>query len=217
MLPTLSFAHWLIVLSAFLSIAGSSVYIRDTLKGTTKPNRVSFSMWALAPLVGTAAAFSIHADVWVIIRIFLSGLMPLLIFFASFINPQSYWKLSLFDLLCGVCSVFALVLWLFVDSARTAILFAALGDGFACIPTLRKAWLYPETETGISYVTSFFSVLLVIPSITIWNIENSAFQIYLLIANALLLFAIYRKKIYLLRTWDEVRKAIIEQYSIKIK
>lgn len=191
---SLSFAHWLVVLSACISIVGASAYIRDTLSGKSKPNRVSWSMWALAPLIGTAAAISANADIWATIRIFLAGFLPLLVFIASFVNPKSYWKLSLFDLLCGVCSLAALIVWLVIQSPTLAILLAALGDGFATLPTIRKAWTNPETETGVTYIASFISVLLVIPSIPKWNIENSAFQIYLLVANAALLFVVYRKQ-----------------------
>ena len=191
----LSAAHWLVVLSAAISVAGSSVYIRDTLRGTTKPNRVSFFLWSLAPLIGTGAALSAHADGWATVRIFMSGFMPLLIFGASFINPKSYWRLTTFDMLCGVCSVLALLVWGFADSPRLAILFAAIADGFACIPTLVKAWKYPETETGIAYIGSFIAALIVIPAIPVWNIENSAFQVYLLTANFLLLLAVYRKRL----------------------
>ena len=191
----LSFRHWLVLLSACISIFGSVAYIRDTLKGTSKPNRVSWSMWALAPLIGTAAAISAHADVWATVRIFLAGFMPLLVFVASFVNKQSYWKLTVFDCVCGICSLLAFIVWLAVDSPRLAILLAALGDGFASIPTIRKAWLYPETETGLTYIASLISVLLIIPSIPVWNIENSAFQIYLLIANTFLLLAVYRKRL----------------------
>lgn len=195
MLRGLSFVHWLVIVSALFSIGGSAAYVRDTLAGRTKPNRVSYFLWALAPLIGTAAALSAHADVWVTVRIFLAGFMPLLIFLASFINPQSYWKLSVFDFLCGACSLLAFIVWAVIDSPRLAILLAAIGDGFACLPTLRKAWNYPETETGLAYIASFFAALLIIPSIPKWNIENSAFQVYLLIANTLLLFAVYRKRL----------------------
>lgn len=192
----LSFAHWLVVVSALISVLGAGAYIRDTLSGKSKPNRVSWSMWALAPLVGTAAALSAHADPWAVIRIFLAGFLPLLVFTASFLNPQSYWKLTLFDFLCGACSILALMVWGFADSPRAAILFAAIGDGFASLPTIRKAWKYPETETGLTYIASFVSVLLIIPSIPRWDIENSAFQIYLLTANTLLMLAVYRKKLF---------------------
>ncbi|OGE86512.1 MAG: hypothetical protein A3J48_00110 [Candidatus Doudnabacteria bacterium RIFCSPHIGHO2_02_FULL_46_11] len=191
----MSYEHWLIVLSVAITITGASAYIRDTIKGKTKPNRVSWSMWALAPLVGTAAAISAGADLWVTTRIFLAGFLPLLILASSFVNPQSYWKLTLFDFLCGACALIALGIWLIADLPRMAILLAALGDGFALLPTLRKAWAHPETETGFTYIMSLLSTLLVLPSIQVWNIENSAFQIYLLVANVLLIISIYRKRL----------------------
>lgn len=195
MLFGITLVHWFVILSVFISIAGSVAYIRDTLTGKTKPNRVTWSMWAIAPLIGTAAALSAHADIWATSRIFLAGFLPLIVLFASLINPKSFWKLTTFDLLCGACSVLALLLWIGIDSPRLAILFAALGDGFAAIPTIRKAWKNPETETGLTYFAGFLSVILIIPSIPKWDIENSAFQIYLLIANSFLLFSVYRKRL----------------------
>lgn len=190
----MNFAHWLVVLSAIISIAGASVYIRDTLQGKSKPNRVTWGMWGLSPLIGVGAALSANADIWTTVRIFLAGFLPLLVFIASFFNPKSYWKLTFFDFLCGACSVLALVVWGITSSPIFAILIAATGDGFATLPTLKKAWAHPETETGVTYIAGFVSVLLIIPSIPVWNIENSAFQIYLLIANALLLLVVYRKR-----------------------
>ncbi len=89
----------------------------------------------------------------------------------------------------------ALLVWGLIDSPRLAILLAATGDGFAAIPTLRKAWHHPQTETGLMYVFGLVSTLLVMPSIPIWNIENSAFQVYLLIVNVFLIFAVYRKRL----------------------
>ena len=193
MLP-LSAAHLLVILSAIISVGGAYAYIRDTIAGKTKPNRVSWSMWALAPLIGTGAAWSSNADIWATVRIFLAGFVPLLVVLSSFANRQSYWKMTTFDVLCGVLSLTALLFWAVADSPRTAIVLAASGDGLAALPTVIKAWRYPETETGLTYVASFISVVLVIPSIPVWNIENSAFQIYLLLVNTLLLVAVYRKK-----------------------
>ena len=83
-----------------------------------------------------------------------------------------------------------------MDSPSLAILFAALGDGFACMPIIRKAWQSPETETGLTFVMGFMAVLLVLPSMPKWNIANSAFQIYLLFANSIIIFAIYRRRLW---------------------
>ncbi len=192
----LSIAHGLVILSAIISIAGSAAYIRDTIAGKTKPNRVSWSMWALAPLIGTAVALSAHADIWATVRVFLAGFLPLIVFIVSLFDRQSYWKLTWFDALCGICSLLALFAWAFANAFQIAILLAVIGDGFASLPTIMKAWRYPETETGLTYIASFISALLVIPSIPAWNIENAGFQIYLLIANTILLTAVYRKRLF---------------------
>jgi len=191
----MNYTHWLVILSGLISITGAYAYIRDTLSGKTRPNRVSWIMWAIAPLVGTVAAISAGADLWATFRVFFSGFLPLIVFGASFVNPKSFWKLTLFDIFCGICSLLALIILIFTHSPRAAILLAALGDGFALLPTLRKAWTNPETETGLTYILSLISTIVVLPSIPIWNIENSAFQIYLLVANTLLIFSIYRKRL----------------------
>ena len=191
----MSIPHVLVVISACISLYGGLRYVKDTYSGRTKPNRISWFMWALAPLVGTAAAFSAHADPWATTRIFLAGFIPLIVLTASFANKNSYWKLTFFDALCGLCSVIAFFVWIGANSPTHAILLAAIGDGFAALPTILKAWKYPETETGLTYITSLIAVVLVLPSIPVWNIQNSAFQVYLIAVNCLLITAVYRKRV----------------------
>lgn len=195
MIDALSWQHALVLASVAISLTGGIAYIRTTLAGITKPNRISWGLWTLAPLIGTGAALASGADPWATVRIFLAGFIPLLVFFASFFNKQSYWKLTTFDFLCGAWSLAALVAWLLADAPVTAILFAALGDGFAAVPTIRKAWKYPETENGFNYLTSLVSVLIILPSIPVWNVTNAAFQVYLLAVNAILIVCVYRKRL----------------------
>ena len=190
---SLTFPQILVVISAILMIAGGYVYFRDTLAGITKPNRVSWFMFALAPLVSLGAAFSEDADVWSSVRVIVGGIVPAVIFAASFVNKNSYWRLTRFDLICGVLSFAALVFWLLVDSPLIAVLLASLSNGLAAVPTFFKAWNYPETETRMIFITSFLSSILIIPVIPEWTIVNSAFQISLIVSTALLLLAVYRK------------------------
>jgi len=153
-------------------------------------------MWALAPLVGSGAAFASGADFWVVLRVLLAGLLPAMVFLFSFVNPQSYWKLTRFDLGCGLFSLLAMVVWLLADSPRAAILLAVAADAIASLPTLSKAWQSPNTETGITYAANFASMLFLLPTISVWNIENSIFQIYLLGFNFIMTYCIYRKRLY---------------------
>ena len=195
---SLSLAHWLVILSAVLSLSGSFAYIGDMFRGKSQPNLVTWGLWAFAPLIATGAALSASADVWATVRIFMSGFGPLLIFIFAFIVPQSYWKLSKFDYACGALSLIALVAWLGANSPVLAILLAALADLLATLPTIIKAWKFPETETVYTYFIGLFTASIVVPAIPVWNIENSAFQIYLLITNTSL-FAIVLRGYFLKR------------------
>ena len=63
-------------------------YVWATLKGRVKPNRLSFVILALAPLVAFAAAIDqgVGLRSAVTLRV---GLSPLLIFLASFVNKDA--------------------------------------------------------------------------------------------------------------------------------
>lgn len=186
----------LILISISLSLYGSYNYIYDTIKGTTRPNRVSYGLWAIAPIIGVGAAISSGADWMTTVRTFMAGFVPLIIVIASFANKSGYWKTTKFDYFCGMFSIVALVLWIVIDLPVYAILLAALADFFAAIPTIKKSWTNPESETGIAYIMSLLSVLVILPTINVFDIQNTAFQIYLLVVNIILIFCIYRRRIF---------------------
>lgn len=186
----------LVLISVCLSLYGSYNYIYDTIKGTTRPNRVSQSLWAIAPLIGVGAAISSGAGLLTTVRIFMARFVPLTVLIASYANKTGYWKTTRFDYLCGLFSVAALVLWLLIDLPVYAVLLAALADCFAAIPTIKKSWTNPESETGIAYIMSLFSVIVILPTIHVFDIQNTAFQIYLLIVDTVLVYCIYRHRIF---------------------
>ena len=186
--------QYLVFLGAAVNLTLTSLYIRDMLRGNTKPNRVSYLMWTLAPFIGTAAALADGVR-WAVLPVFIAGFAPLMVLVASYANPKAYWKLEPFDYLCGACSLLALVLWAITKEPLIALIFAIIADSFALIPTLIKSWNYPETEYGLSYVGSIFSGLTAFFAIKTWNMSEYAFPIYIVAANSLLCFAIYRHKL----------------------
>ena len=196
----MTFPQLLVVVSVLLMVWGAYDYLRDTLLGKTKPNRVSWSLWALAPLISLGAAFDANADVWASIRVLVGGVVPAVIFLASFINKNSYWRLGRFDWFCGGLSLAALVFWQLADSPLVAVLLATTANTLATVPTFVKAWNYPETESRLIFITSFTSAILIIPAIPVWTIANSAFQIGLMLTTGALLVAIYRKDFGIRRT-----------------
>lgn len=133
-----------VIFGAFIQFVGSFPYIKETLQGKVKPNRVSWLLWAIAPLI--AAWAEIQQGVGILaLTTFIVGFIPLIIFIASFVNKDSEWKLGRIDIICGVLSVVGLILWMITQVGNIAILFSLLADGLSAIPTLIKSFKYPET------------------------------------------------------------------------
>src|ERR1700735_3119983 len=134
-----------------LAIAGSVVnfiaclgYVRAIFKGEAAPNRVTWFLWALVPLIAGAA--QLRAGVGISTLVVLAvGVGPAVVVLASFARGTGLWKLGPFDFLCGACALAALALWAITGDPIIAIVLSIVGDFAAALPTLRKAWLEPAT------------------------------------------------------------------------
>lgn len=167
-----------VILGAIIASVGSVSYLIDTLKGKVKPNRVSFLLWSLAPLIAFVAEIQQGVGIQALMT-FVVGFFPLTIFIASFVNKKSEWRLHAFDLVCGALSLVGLILWYITKSGNIAILLSIVADGFAALPTVVKAFKYPETENALPYFTSMISATFTLLTVKVWNFPNIGFPIYI--------------------------------------
>jgi len=175
--PAVISVNW-IFLGAAIGALGTAVYLRDTLRGTTKPNRVTWLMWAVAPLL--AAVVELNEGVGLrVLPTFMVGFMPLLVFAASFHNPAAVWKIRRVDYACGVMSAVGTAVWLATRNGVLAISAAILADFLAGIPTMMKSWTHPQTETVYSYVGAVISMAILLLTIQHWTFEVAAFPLFI--------------------------------------
>jgi hypothetical protein len=190
--------QYLVIVGAAVQLIGVFSYVKDTLKGETKPNKVTWLLWSIAPLIATVAAMSTGVT-WAVLPVFISGFGPLLVFVASFVNKNAYWKLEKFDYICGLLSILALILWGITKLPEVAIVFAIASDGFAAVPTIIKAWKYPETENAGPFTAGVFNSLTSFAAIKAWTFSAYAFPIYLVFINGIIALAVYGQKISFLK------------------
>lgn len=72
-----------VFLGAAFSIIGAMSYARDTIRGVTKPNRVSWLLWTIAPLRAFAAKLRQGVGLQSVMA-FAVGFSPFIILCASF-------------------------------------------------------------------------------------------------------------------------------------
>lgn len=175
----------LVILGAALNLIGSATYALATLKGKTKPNRVTWFLWALAPLIAFSASIKDGVGLPSLMT-FMVGFGPLIIFLCSFVNRKAFWKISTLDIVCGAISILALVLWLVTGSGFIAILFSILADLIAGIPTLVKAYKSPETENYSVFLFGSISAIITLLAIDKYEFSYYAFPAYILVICAVL-------------------------------
>jgi hypothetical protein len=168
-----------IFLGAAIGALGTAVYLRDTLRGTTKPNRVTWLLWAVAPLLAAAVEFSDGVGLRTL-PTFMLGFMPLLVFVASFRDPGAVWRVRRLDYACGLMSVVGTGVWLATRNGVLAICAAMAADFMAGVPTLMKSWSHPETETVHTYVGAVVSMAILLLTIQHWTFEVAAFPAFIL-------------------------------------
>jgi hypothetical protein len=170
------------LIGGLLGALGGFYYLYQTLIGKTKPNRVTWFMWALFPMIAFVAQLSqgVGSLAWVT---FFAGLTPLLIFLASFVNKMAYWKTKATDYFLLSASLLSVWLWSITDNANIALVIAIVADLFAAVPTYQKAWYHPQSESWVAYAISTAGFFLSLLAIQTYDFQNLAFVIYVLLLN----------------------------------
>lgn len=171
-------------LALIVAAYGNYFYVRDTLKGETKPNRVTFFLWGAAPLISFFAQKESGGSIQILYTL-LIAVMPFIILAASFYDKRAYWKITKFDIGCGIFALLALVLLLGTNKPLLALGLSVFADFFAALPTLIKSYKHPLTETTSAYAFEIISSAIVLLTIHNWTFVNYFFAAYILFMNGL--------------------------------
>ncbi len=173
------------IIGAIIGSLGGYYYLFETIIGKAQPNRITWLLWGVFPMVIFVAqrAQGVEAISW---TSFVAGFTPLLIVAASFFNKKAYWKSEPRDYYLMAAAIIGVILWAITDNANLALLFSLLADILAAIPTLIKSYRHPRSESWIAYAISTFGFGISFLSIQTFKLENTAFVAYVFILNGAL-------------------------------
>src|SRR3989344_78597 len=170
-------------------------YVKTIIYNNTRPNLVSWFIWMLAPFIGAFLALKAGAGLSVT-GIFMAGFGPFLVIVVSLLKKNAFWRIEIFDLICGFFSLMALVIYVFTYNLGVSILFAIISDGLAAVPTIVKSWKFPETENSSTYLGGIVNNILSLLIIKKWIFSIYSFNIYFILVNIVIIFSMYHKKIF---------------------
>lgn len=173
------------LVGALIGSLGGVFYLFETLVGRAQPNRITWLLWGIFPMVIFMAqrAQGVAGVSW---ASFVAGLTPLLVVAASFFNRNAYWRTEPRDYGLMAAALLGLLLWALTDKPNLALLCSLLADGLASVPTLLKSYRHPQSESWGAYAVSAVGFGISLLSVQTHNLENTAFVAYLFLLNGTL-------------------------------
>lgn len=168
--------EYVIYISLAVSLVANFVYIRETLLGKTKPDRASWFVWALIPLIASFLVF-IEGELYSAVPLFISGFTSFLVFLSSFFNKNAYWKFDKIDIYCLLSAVIAIGFWLLCEDVMWATFFIIVAQFISFIPTYIKSWKLPYSENLSVYYSGVLNTLLSLIVLKEFNFNTAGFAI----------------------------------------
>jgi len=178
---------------AVLNLGGSGVYALRTLRGSVRPNPVTWLLWTLAPGVAFAAQLARHVGLPALTTLSV-GLGPLLVLLCALTRPGFPGaRPNSAELCCAALSLAALVGWRITAQPDAALALSILADGCAAVPTVVKCHRSPETEDRTVYALMGVSAVLTLVTLPAWTFGAAGFSCYLLVLCGTLLVLLSRR------------------------
>lgn len=178
------------IFAVILTFLGYIPYIRDILKNKTHPHVYSWFLWGFVTMIAFALQISDHAGPGAFVTLaaaFLCGVVFILSIF-----KKGKKDIVSRDTFCFILAFIALGLWFIAKQPVLSAILTTLTDILGFIPTIRKSWSKPYSETLSFYLLNavrFFLALFALERYTIitalypftWLLGNGLFALMLFI------------------------------------
>jgi uncharacterized protein with PQ loop repeat len=181
------------IVAVILTFIGYAPYIRDTMKGKTRPHVYSWFLYSLIAFLVFAIQLENGAGPGMYIT-FAAGCFSVLLFFLGLRLGEK--DITSSDTLVLLLTFIAIGFWLFAKQPVISILLACLVDLLAFLPTIRKTWHKPYTETLSLYTTNFVRYIIAIAALSSFTFVNLAYPVFWLLANGLFAIGLILRRRY---------------------
>ncbi len=186
------------IIAVLLTFIGYIPYLRDILKGKTKPHIYSWFLWGFVTIIVFALQVSDNAGVGALVTLAAALMCFVVIFLGKKYGNIS--KITLSDKIFLSLALVTLGLWIFAKQPLLSAILATTIDVLGFVPTIRKSWNEPFSETLPFYYLNTLRFGLALYSLGKYTIITALYPIMWLLANGLfaIMLNIRRKQVVLL-------------------
>ncbi len=179
------------ILATIVTIGGYIPYFRDIFAKKTKPHMYTWLVWGLTQGTATVALFSGGGE-WGAISLLVGTILVAVIFFLCFKYGTK--NITRSDTTTLIAALLAIIVWWQLDSPLLAVLMVSLIDALGYIPTFRKTYVDPSSETVLFWMCMVATDVLALLANSEHNILTMSYLVTLGICNTGVVIVILVRK-----------------------
>ncbi len=179
------------VIAALIAIGGYVPYFRDCFTKRVKPHPYTWLVWTIV----TAITFFGQLEKGAGIGVLPTG-VSLFFSFSVFIFSLRYGFKYVVktDKYYLAAALLGLIPWAITKDPTVSVVIAVSIDVIAFVPTIRKTWKKPKTETPILYGSNVLRHIFALLSLQSYNVATTLHSIAMIITNSIMTGIILFKK-----------------------
>lgn len=177
----LNFSTMFALLSAVVGLFTFAPYIRDIFLGKTTPHSYSWLIWATLQITGATAMFNSNAG-WGITPLVMGAALCVSVFLLSLKYGTK--NVTRFDAICLVSALAVFCFYLVTKEALVSIILVSVIDVIGFLPTFRKAYEEPHSETVSTYILSAVADGLALGALSSFSLTNTLYLFTLIVVDS---------------------------------
>lgn len=172
------------IVATIIAVIAFVPYITDTLKGKTQPHVYTWLVFLLAQGLAAAGVWY-GGGHWGTLEITAGTGLILIVFILSLFYGTK--NITKFDTIALVICLGAMVIWWQLHNPALAVGVVTFIDVVGYVPTIRKAYQEPGSETITTWLAFFFGNLFFIAALKQYNFLTLSFVVATSVANLVLI------------------------------
>jgi hypothetical protein len=184
-------APFLGVLAGLLGVFDTLPYIRDTLRGATRPHRGTWLIWGV---LGVVVCLSQRADgaSWSLVMVAVQAFATVVIFVLAI--PRGEGGVSRLDVVMMAIALGGVTGWVLADEPLVATACVVAADAIGVALMVPKTWRDPDSETLITFALASVAGMLAAAAVAALDPALLLYPAYYCVANALIALLIVRRR-----------------------
>jgi len=181
----------IVIIASIFAVIGNIPYLLDVLKKKVQPHPYTWFVWSLVSGIVFFGQVSKGAGIGAV-PTFVAEIFTVVIFLLSL--KYGFKNISNTDNIFLAVALLGIIPWILTKDPTISVIIAVAIDLIAFVPTLRKAWRYPSTETPLLYAMNVSRHILTLFSLQAYNIATTLHSIAMITTNTLMVIFLIRKR-----------------------